>query len=489
VIGISSFGVHIPRLRLQRQTAIDAFGMPISGRASKMSGARSVCASDEDALTMAVDAARDCLFGVECSKIDAVFLASSTLPFSDRKNAALLKTALGLTDELFTADLSGSLSAGCAGLKIALSSVTSGESQSALVAAADCRLAKPGSAEELLYGDAGAAILVSDENVIAEYLGGISLSRDTVFHYRMSKSDFDYKWEERWALEAGFIPLIQEAVSSLLSKLHLNIADVHRFIFPAPSASMHGKIARAVGIPSERVSDSLLDTVGDTGACLPLFMLSRALKTATPGQVIVCIGVGGGYDALCFRVTDGIEKFRDEDSLSPAIGSPGTLIDYASYLVYQRAVRLDQGIRGEVQTKTALSVLYREREMLLGLAGGRCLACGTPQFPKSRVCVNPQCRKTDTQTAYRFADKEAVIRTYTIDRLHPSEHPPSLWGLVDFDGGGRMPVEFCDCEAEEMGVGKKVRMVFRKRYEDEVRGLVGYFWKATPIRDTENRPL
>ncbi len=62
-------------------------------------GERSMCNHDEDSLTMAVAAARDCLTGKDKQKIDGSYLCSTTLPFADRQNAGILKTALNLRDD------------------------------------------------------------------------------------------------------------------------------------------------------------------------------------------------------------------------------------------------------------------------------------------------------------------------------------------------------------------------------------------------------
>ena len=66
------------------------------------------------------------------------------------------------------------------------------------------------------------------------------------------------------------------------------------------------------------------------------------------------------------------------------------------------------GIRAEAPTQTAMTVLWRKRQMLLGLTGGRCTACGTPQFPKMDICVNPDCRQVHTQEDYAVRRKTGL---------------------------------------------------------------------------------
>jgi 3-hydroxy-3-methylglutaryl CoA synthase len=74
----------------------------LAGRAK---GERAMCNWDEDALTMAVDAARDCLAGRPRDSLDAIYLASTTLPFEDRQGAGILATALNLDENISTLDV------------------------------------------------------------------------------------------------------------------------------------------------------------------------------------------------------------------------------------------------------------------------------------------------------------------------------------------------------------------------------------------------
>ncbi|MCG6537963.1 MAG: 3-hydroxy-3-methylglutaryl CoA synthase, partial [Syntrophales bacterium LBB04] len=58
--------------------------------------------------------------------------------------------------------------------------------------------------------------------------------------------------------------------------------------------------------------------------------------------------------------------------------------------------------------------------------------------------------------------------------------PPSLSGLVVFEGGGGFVYELSGCSPEEVNVGMPLTMNFRKKFDDNLRGIKGYFWKAIP---------
>ena len=48
------------------------------------------------------------------------------------------------------------------------------------------------------------------------------------------------------------------------------------------------------------------------------------------------------------------------------------------------------------------------------------------------------------------------------------------------DGGGRFTSELTDADPEEVAIGMRVRMTFRRMLTAD--GVHNYFWKATPIR-------
>src|SRR5512133_2128059 len=143
MIGITSYGAYIPRLRLDRMAIYQAMGWFAPAIVMVAQGERSMCNHDEDALTMAVAAARDCLTGADKKGIDGAYLCSTTLPFADRQNSGIVKTALNLKDDMVTADFTSSMRAGTTGLRTALEVVQGGSRKSILVTAADKRETRP----------------------------------------------------------------------------------------------------------------------------------------------------------------------------------------------------------------------------------------------------------------------------------------------------------------------------------------------------------
>jgi len=189
--GIVSFGAYVPRYRLKRMTIFGAMGWINPANIMLAQGEKAVANQDEDSLTMAAEASIDCLRGFDRSKVDALYFASTTMPYAERQNSGIISLALNLRDDIRSADFSGALKSGTSALLSALEGVGSKSLRQAVVCASDCRLGKMGSPQEMIFGDGGASFLIGEEGTIAEFKGSYSLTADFVDHYRGSKTTFD----------------------------------------------------------------------------------------------------------------------------------------------------------------------------------------------------------------------------------------------------------------------------------------------------------
>ena len=141
-------------------------------------------------------------------------------------------------------------------------------------------------------------------------------------------------------------------------------------------------------------------------------------------------------------------------------------VDFTNYLKFAKfrdLIMADLGIRGEANPNTSLSTLWRKRKMIMGFVGHKCTKCGTAQFPPMPMCVKPDCNATGQFVDYEFADKPGRVEMFTGDLLSPSVDPPAVYGMVSFDGGGRVFVDFTDCDMNQVKVGMPVKMTFRRR--------------------------
>ncbi len=480
--GIRTFGGYIPRYRLPRTAVFQAMGWMNPGNAANTRGEKAVANFDEDSLTLAVAAGRDALSGLDPAEVNGIFLASTTLPYRERLNAAIAATALGMDEEVRAADFTGGLRAGTTALLSALEAVKTGGATNLLVCASDTRQARPASPQELLFGDGAAALLVGQGEVIAEFIGSYSVTYDFGDHYRGATSTFDRQWEERWIRDARYQTFIPEAIGGLLGRCGLQISDFSRIVYPCPSLPARRNINRTLGIPPEAEQGNLQAEIGETGTAHPLVMLVRALEEARPGDRLLMVSFGSGCDALAFRVTEAAACLAPRDGVSACLARGVRLDSYTKYLVWRDILPADRGLRAEEDLWTRWSLLWRKRKDVLGLWGSRCLGCGTPQYPAQRVCVNPACALVDRMEPYRFSDRTGRIASYTGDHLAASHDPPAVYGQVVFDGGGKYMFDFTDCRLEDLTVGLPVRMSFRRKYFDPRRDISGYCWKAIPTQ-------
>jgi len=141
VLGITSYGVHIPRYRLSKKIIAAAWG----NRGSK--GERAVANFDEDSLTMGVSAGIDCLrnSSSDLTKVKGLYFASTSPSYREKLSSSLIATVLDLPPRIRTADFSGSLRSSTSALRCALDAVQCQSAGDVLVIASDCRLAQPGS--------------------------------------------------------------------------------------------------------------------------------------------------------------------------------------------------------------------------------------------------------------------------------------------------------------------------------------------------------
>ena len=482
MVGVTAYGAYVPRRRLSRMSVVQSMGWLAPALMTAAQGERSMCNWDEDSLTMAVASARDCLTGLDKKAVDGAYLASMSFPFRERQNCGIMAAAVNLPEEgLATADFTSCTKCGTTAVMAALDAASGGDKSNVLVTASDARPTKAAWFHQLWYGDAAASLLVGKENVIAEFKGAYSVSCDFVSSYRGADAKFEYGWEERWIRDEGFSKILPEAQQGLLQKCGVSADEISKVAYPCfLSPRAHASLARSMGISPEQVVDGLHGVLGDSGSAHPLILFISALEEAKPGDKIVMMSFGQGCDALLFEVTDAIKNLPARQGVKGSLAARKEESNYSKFLKWQDLINVEMGIRAEAPKHTALSALWRNRKMVLGLVGGKCKACGTPQMPRQRMCVNPKCNAVDSQEDYEFADKPGVIKSYTGDLLVVSVDPPAVYGLVEFNEGGRSLFDFTDCELGEVKVGQPVTMSFRAKYYDDVRDFRGYYWKAVP---------
>jgi 3-hydroxy-3-methylglutaryl CoA synthase len=479
-VGILSFGAYVPFKRLQRAAIHAANSWYAPGLRGLAKGERAIGDWDEDSVTMAVEAGRDALTGIDRTTVGSLSVASTTLPFADRLNAGIVKEALNLPDAVAAFDVTGSQKAGVSALRAALEAAA-GRKAPHLCLASEMRITCPTSELEMSSGDAAAGVLVGTGDVVAKFIGAHSLTLDFLDHYRSAKQEYDYVFESRWIREEGHVAIGGRTVKEGLAEIGVDPASIDRFVVPISTKGVAASLAKAAGIKPEAVADTLDASLGNSGAAHAVVLLVAALEQAAPGEKILVLGFGQGVDILVFEATEALAKLPARRGVAGSLARKYADSNYTRWLAHRGRLDLDKGIRAELDQKQPSTTLWRHRKGTLGLIAGRCTKTGTVQFPKSDISVNPNDRAQGTQEDYPLAEIPAKLMTFTADSLQYSPSPPVYYGMVDFEGGGRLIAEFADI-FEEPAVGADMQMVFRIKAVDEVRSFTKYFWKAAPVR-------
>ena len=319
--------------------------------------------------------------------------------------------------------------------------------------------------------------------MIAKLVGHHSVSMDFVDHFRGDEIEFDYGWEERWIRDEGYSKIVPPAIKAGARRLQAQGRRHHPLHHAEPDAGG----AQADGqdraaSPRARCATCWAPTSATPARRMRWSCWSMRWRRAKAGDKIMVVAFGQGVDMLVFEVTAENAKLPKRKGLSGWLARRKEEKNYMKFLAFNEMLPIDKGMRAEFDKKTALSVLWRKRDMIYGLVGGKCKVCGTVQFPRSQVCVNPNCHAIDSQDPYAMAGLECTVMSFTADSLVYSPDPPGYYGMITFPEGGRFMADFTDSDKEQVKVGAKMRMTFRIRDNDTMRGgFKRYFWKAAPV--------
>jgi 3-hydroxy-3-methylglutaryl CoA synthase/uncharacterized OB-fold protein len=466
VRGILSHGAYLPHRRLDRTTIA-----AVAGQGGGV-GTRTVASFDEDTTTLGVEAARRTLATTD-ARPGALWFSTVEPAYLDKTNATAVHAALRLPAEVIAADFGGAVRSGVAALRAALVG-----GPATLVVTAGIRTGLPGSADEAAGGDAGAALLVGDDTdgpVLAELVGSGTATAEFLDRWRTPGEVRSKSWEEKFG-ETQYLPVARQAFAAALASAGIEADRVDRLVL----ASTHPRAAtatlRALGTAADAVGDDLAATVGNPGAAQPALLLSAALEQAGPGQVVVLLSLADGADAFVFRTTDAIGDHTVRAPLTHQVAA-GAPVAYGTFLAWRGLLTPEPPRRPEPARPSA-SAAARGTDWKYGFVAGRDRASDALHLPPARVSRDGGA--VDDMEPAPMAEVVGTIVTFTVDKLVYSPSPPVVFAVVDFDGGGRAPVELTDVDPREVAIGGRVEMTFRRLFTAD--GIHNYFWKGRPVQ-------
>jgi 3-hydroxy-3-methylglutaryl CoA synthase len=430
---------------------------------------------DEDAVTMAVAAAIDCLKGVDRASVDGVLFASTSYPFKEKQGAAIVARALDLRRDVMTADLGDSLRAGTNALRAAADAVKAGSAKRVLVVVGETRMAAPRTAMEAQIGDGAAAFLIGDADVAVGMTAAHAVSDEIIDVWRTEGDPFVHSWEDRFVVDHGYRVNVREVVRGLLAKTGLGPKDFARVVLYGPDARSHATVAKELGLDPATVQDALFGKVGNVGAAFAPLLLAAALEQAKAGERILLVGYGDGADAFVLETTPQVERMEGRRGVGWHLARRADLPSYDMYLRFRQLLATEHDRRAGAGLSATKH--FRDRDSDVTLLAQKCRRCGQAQFPHQRVCF--KCFAKDEFDHVRLSDKIGTVKSFTFDNFAGSPNPPLVAGIVDVEGA-RLYVQMTDVSPKEVKLGMPVELTFRKIHE--AGGTPNYFWKSTPVR-------
>jgi len=454
--GIAGAAAYLPHRRLDRTTIAAVSG----GGGGK--GTRTVAGYDEDTTTMGVEAARLALRPVPEVRPHTLWFSTVAPAYADKTNATAIHAALRLPADTAAFDANGSVRSAIGALYAAVHG-----SGPQLVVSADLRTGLPGGPDEATFGDGAVALVIADDDdapLLAEVIGGGRATEEFLDRWRTPGDARSKLWEERFG-ETRYVPLGVSAWDDALKSADLVSDQVDHVIVAGTHTRANGAFVKKITVGARLVGD-LTATIGNTGAAHPALLLTAALEAAAPNQVIALVVLADGADVVLFRTTDALTTWRPARPLAAQVAA-GAPIPYGTYLRWRGLLPVEPPRRPEPARPSA-SAAGRSADWKFGFVGSATAdgAVHLPPLPGENIAVP-------------MADATGTIVASTVDRLAYSPSPPVVFAVVDFDGGGRLPVELTDVEVDQVRTGARVELTFRKLFTAD--GIHNYFWKARII--------
>jgi len=226
-VGITSYGVSIPS-RVIEIAEIEKVQGKEGCDTGKCLGviSKTVPSLDEDAITLATEAAKQAL-GRFVGKIDDItnlFIGSESHPYAIKPSGTVIKSALGLSENMALADLEFACKAGTQALQIGFAYLLSGMSKNSLAIGADTAQAKPGDALEFTAGAGAGAYILGKKNIIAKLLATTSIATDTPDFWRRAGQSFP-KHAGRFSGQPAYFYHVNTTTKNILKETGLSPSD------------------------------------------------------------------------------------------------------------------------------------------------------------------------------------------------------------------------------------------------------------------------
>ncbi len=335
MVGIVSYGTYIPKYRIRLGDIAAAWkkdGQDVTS--SLLVTEKSVQAPDEDAVTLALEAVRSALSGVEGlgpESIEALFVGSESHPYAVNPTSTIVGELLGVGNNYLAADLEFACKAGTAGMQAIAGMIQSGHMRCGLAIGSDTAQSKPHDVLEYTSAAAGVAYIIGSKEPIAELLAYTSYSSDTPDFWRRDGVQYP-SHAGRFTGEPAYFAHVMGCSTRLFEKTKTQPSDYQYCVFHMPNGRFPRDVAKRLGFSQEQLAPSLVvDSIGNPYSASTMMGLAAVLDIAKPGEKIfmVSYGSGAGSDGFAWKTTEASVKRKD--TVQGQIKNK-TYIDYVQYL-------------------------------------------------------------------------------------------------------------------------------------------------------------
>lgn len=342
--GIVSYGVYIPRYRIRLSEIARVWGdgddIPEGLRVFE----KSVPDLDEDAVTIAVEAARNALSraDIDPRRIGAIYAGSESHPYAVKPTGTIVGEAIGTSSSFTAADFEFACKAGTAAIQSCLGLVGSGLIDLGLAIGSDVSQGAPGDMLEYTAAAGGAAYVIGSRDIAAEVEGFFSFTTDTPDFWRREGMPYP-EHGGRFTGEPAYFKHVTSAARGLMERLGTKPADYDYAVFHQPNGKFPVRVADKLGFSKKQIEPGLIvPMIGNTysGSCM--IGLAATLDAAKPGEriFVTSFGSGAGSDAFSITVKDKIDDIRcGAPSVRDYIGN-AEYLDYAMYAKHKGKLRI-----------------------------------------------------------------------------------------------------------------------------------------------------
>ncbi len=347
--GIIGYGVHVPRYRIKVEEIARIWNEDAESIKKGLNiREKSVPAKDEDAATIAVEAARRALHhaGIPAHEIGAVYVGSESHPYAVKPTAAIVAQALRTGPNFTAADLEFACKAGTAAIQMVMGMADSKMIKYGLAIGSDTSQGRPGDALEYTASAGGAAYIIGSnkKEYVAEILHTCSFTTDTPDFWRREGASFP-SHGGRFTGEPAYFKHVISATKLLFEHTGFKPSDFTYAVFHQPNGKFPLVAGQRLGFTDKQLKDGLVTPIiGNTYSGASPLGLAAVLDKAKPGEKILMtsFGSGAGSDSFAIEVKDGIlEKRKRSVTFEHIANTDKIYVDYAMYLKNRNGINKD----------------------------------------------------------------------------------------------------------------------------------------------------